>query len=87
MAGVVGRPQRTPYQGDGYETATNLSRDLVFGDAMVYHPSLEQRITLSTGPSEVFAGIVSRLRRLSPYWDVTNNGPRPDAVHMMTEES
>ncbi len=28
---------------------------------------------------EVFPGIVESLRRLSPYWDVSTNAPRPDA--------
>jgi cysteine desulfurase len=28
---------------------------------------------------EVFPGIVSSLRRMSPYWDNANNRPRPDA--------
>jgi len=32
---------------------------------------------------EVFPDIVDRLRRLSPYWDVTANAPRPEALKMM----
>ncbi len=36
---------------------------------------------------DVFPGIVASLRRLSPYWDVARDGPRPEAMHMMTEES
>lgn len=28
---------------------------------------------------EVFPGIVDNLRKLSPYWDIGNNRPRPDA--------
>ena len=28
---------------------------------------------------EVFPGIVESLRKLSPYWDTTTDGPRPDA--------
>jgi cysteine desulfurase len=34
---------------------------------------------------EVFPGIVDNLRRLSPYWDVANNRPRPEAEKMLTE--
>jgi len=32
---------------------------------------------------EVFPGIVDALRRLSPYWSVADNGPRPEALKMM----
>jgi cysteine desulfurase len=32
---------------------------------------------------EVFPRVVANLRRLSPYWDVTNDRPRPEAVEMM----
>ena len=32
---------------------------------------------------ELFPQIVKNLRRLSPYWDVTNDRPRPDAESMM----
>ncbi len=31
----------------------------------------------------VFPDIVDRLRRLSPYWDVAANAPRPEALSMM----
>ncbi|MBZ5588885.1 MAG: cysteine desulfurase NifS [Acidobacteriia bacterium] len=31
----------------------------------------------------VFPGIVSNLRRLSPYWDVQRGCPRPEAEHML----
>jgi cysteine desulfurase len=34
---------------------------------------------------EVFPDIVSRLRRLSPYWDVNANAPRPKALEMLTQ--
>jgi len=34
---------------------------------------------------EVFPGIVASLRRLSPYWDVANDGPRPEALKMLEE--
>ncbi len=34
---------------------------------------------------EVFPGIVDSLRRLSPYWDVKNNQPRPEAMEMLTQ--
>jgi cysteine desulfurase len=34
---------------------------------------------------EVFPGIVDSLRRLSPYWDVKNNRPRPEAMEMLTQ--
>lgn len=34
---------------------------------------------------EAFPNIVENLRKLSPYWDMTENAPRPDAVHMMEE--
>ncbi|MEX1310637.1 MAG: cysteine desulfurase NifS [Candidatus Sulfomarinibacteraceae bacterium] len=33
---------------------------------------------------EVFPGIVSSLRRLSPYWDAKKNAPRPEAMEMLT---
>ncbi len=33
---------------------------------------------------EVFPGIVSNLRRLSPYWDAARGCPRPEAEHMLT---
>lgn len=36
---------------------------------------------------EVFPQIVSNLRRLSPYWDVKSNRPRPEAESMMHQES
>jgi cysteine desulfurase len=32
---------------------------------------------------EVFPEVVKRLRKLSPYWDVEKNAPRPEAVSMM----
>ncbi len=32
---------------------------------------------------EVFPRVVANLRRLSPYWDATNDRPRPEAVEMM----
>lgn len=35
---------------------------------------------------EVFPTIVSNLRRMSPYWDTTNNRPRPEAEKMMQQE-
>jgi len=28
---------------------------------------------------EIFPDVVARLRRISPYWDVTKNAPRPTA--------
>lgn len=34
---------------------------------------------------EVFPGIVAALRRLSPYWDVATNGPRPEAASLMDQ--
>jgi len=34
---------------------------------------------------EVFPGIVNNLRRLSPYWDVKKNEPRPEAMEMLTQ--
>jgi cysteine desulfurase len=34
---------------------------------------------------EVFPGIVDSLRRLSPYWDVENKQPRPEAMKMLEE--
>ncbi len=34
---------------------------------------------------EVFPEVVANLRRLSPYWDVAANRPRPDAEHLLTE--
>jgi len=34
----------------------------------------------------VFPEIVGNLRRLSPYWDVQKNRPRPDAEKMAEKE-
>jgi len=34
---------------------------------------------------EVFPGIVESLRRLSPYWDVKTNAPRPEAMGMLEQ--
>ena len=34
---------------------------------------------------EVFPGIVDSLRRLSPYWDVRKNEPRPESMEMLTQ--
>jgi cysteine desulfurase len=35
---------------------------------------------------DVFPGIVANLRRLSPYWDVARNRPRPESEGMMRGE-
>ena len=34
---------------------------------------------------DVFPQVIANLRRLSPYWDVQSNAPRPEAMAMLGE--
>lgn len=60
MGGVTAIPGFREYQGDAFRTATDLSRDLVDGDVVVYHPVETDAITLSTDPVEKFVGIMGQ---------------------------